>query len=128
MSLSLIASIILPAGVLMTISGGFIYHFSKSKAKTAYEKDLNELMRLWLTGKIDKKTYRYMKESVNAEEIFNSESQKIDNRFKNKQLDQIEYIRIKKILQMNLNKRLVNIENNAMPKSMQKFLLQQAPI
>jgi len=127
MSLSLIASIILPAGLLMAISGGFIYHFSKSKAKTSHEKDLNELTRLWLTGKIDRKTYKYIKESVNAEEIFNNESQKINNLFTNKQLDQIEYIRIKKILQMNLNKRLINIENNAMPKSMQKFLLQQAP-
>lgn len=126
MSLILIASIILPAGLFMTIGGGFIYHFSKSKAETSYEKDLNELRRLWLTGKLDRKNYRYIKNSMNAEQIFNGESQKIDNLLCNEQLDQIEYIRIKKILQMNLNKRLVNIENNHMPKNMQKFLLQYA--
>ena len=86
MSLTLIASIILPLGVFMAIGGGFTYHFSKSKAETSYEKDLNQLMRLWLTGKLDKNTYKYIKNSINAEQIFNSESQKINTQFKNMNL------------------------------------------
>ena len=64
---------------------------------------------------------------MKVEELFNAESEKLDNMLKENQLDQFEYIRVKKILQMSLNKKLVKIENTYIPEKMQKMLLQQIP-
>ena len=64
---------------------------------------------------------------MDAEQLFNTESEKLDNMLQKKQLDQFDYIRVKKLLQMALNKKLVKIENNYMPHKMQKILLQETP-
>ena len=127
MDLGLIACVFLPLGSFMAIGGSLVYHYARWNAETTFEKDLKELRRLWFMREIDGKTYRYIKESMKVEELFNAESEKIDNMLKEKQLDQFEYIRVKKILQMSLNKKLVKIENTYIPEKMQKMLLQQIP-
>jgi len=127
MNLGLFACVFLPLGSVMAVGGSIVYHFAKLNAQTSFEKDLKELRRLWFMGDIDGKTYQYIKNSMDAEQLFNTESEKLDNMLKEKQLDQFDYIRVKKILQMTLNKKLVKIENNYMPDKMQKIFLQETP-
>ena len=127
MDAGLLAFVFLPLGSIMAIGGSVVYHYAKWNAVTTFEKDLKELRRLWIMRQIDGKTYRYIKDSMKAEELFNVESEKIEKLLQEKQLDQFDYIRVKKILQMTLNKKLVKIENAYMPEKMQKFLLKQVP-
>jgi len=127
MDVGLLACVFLPLGSVMAIGGSIVYHYAKWNAETSFEKDLKELRRLWLTREIDGKTYHYIKDSMKAEELFNGEAERLDTMLQKKQLDQFDYIRVKKILQMTLNKKLVKIESTYIPEKMQKFLLQQAP-
>lgn len=127
MDSGLLACVFLPLGSIMAIGGSIVYHYAKWNAETAFEKDLKTLRKLWFMREIDGKTYQYIKDSMKAEELFNMESEKLDKMLHEKQLDQFDYIRVKKILQMTLNKKLVKIESTYIPEKMQKFLLQQAP-
>ena len=127
MDLGLVACVVLPLGSFMAIGGGLVYHFARWNAETSFETDLKALRKLWLMGEIDGKTYRYIKDSMKVEELFNTESEKLDKMLKEKQLDQFDYIRVKKILQMALNNKLVKIENAYMPEKMQKIIFHQIP-
>ncbi len=125
MNLGLFAGVFIPLSSVMAIVGGLVYHHAKWHAQTTFEKDLKELRRLWFMGDIDGKTYNYIKDNLKVEELFNAESKKLDKMLKEKELNQLDYIRVKKILQMTLNKKLVKIENKYIPDDKEKIPLQQ---
>jgi hypothetical protein len=126
MNLALFASVFVPLSSVMAIGGSLVYHYAKWHAQTSFEKDLKELRKLWFTGDIDRKTYNYIKDNLKVEELFNAESEKLDKMLKEKDLNQFDYLRVKKILQMTLNKKLVKIENNYILDDEEKIPLQQA--
>ena len=78
MNPGLLASVFLPLGSLMAIGGSIVYRYAKLNAETVFEKDLKEVRKRWFRGQIDGNTYRYIKNSMQAEELLNVESEKLD--------------------------------------------------
>jgi hypothetical protein len=51
----------------------------------------------------------YIRDNLKVEDLFFDESKRLDNMLKHKKLDTDTYIRMKKVLDMNFNEKLVKI-------------------
>lgn len=106
---TLLVSIISP---MLTFSAGLavIFHYlSGKKQENAYEQELKHLRRSLLQGKLDRKSFIYIKDSLKAEDRFSVESKRLDELFEQQRLDDITYIRMKKALELTFNDKLLKI-------------------
>jgi hypothetical protein len=89
----------------------FAYHRSGMKEVNQYEKDLKELRVQVIKGNVGHKTFRYMKDSLRAEHLFVSEQNRLDTMYQQNQMDETTYTRMKKVLQLTFNQKLMKIHN-----------------
>jgi hypothetical protein len=101
--------IVLPLAIIVSVLVGVILFLSRKSEKTDYEKELKEVRDSYFKGKIDQKTFHYMKDNLRTEHHFFEESKRIDNLFENKKMDSDTYLRTKKILENSYNERLMRI-------------------
>jgi len=62
-----------------------------------------------LKVKLDRKTFLYIRDNLKVEDLFADESKRLDDMLKHKKMDPDTYIRMKKVLGMSFNERLVKI-------------------
>ena len=111
MSSTVIIVVMSPTAAVIVALAVFAYHRSGMKEVNEYEKDLKELRVQVIKGNVGHKTFRYMKDSLKAEHIFVDESNRLDTMYQQNQMDKITYTRMKKVLQLTFNQKLMKIHN-----------------
>jgi hypothetical protein len=101
--------IILPLATIIAILVVVVFYLARRTEETDYEKEIKELRRSLLKGKLDRKTFLYIRDNLKVEDLFADESKRLDDMLKHKKMDPDTYIRMKKVLGMSFNERLVKI-------------------
>ena len=116
--------IVLPLAIIIAILIVVVFYLAKRTEETDYEKEIKELRRSFLKGKIDQKNFLYIRENLKREHLFCEESKKLDDMLEHKQMDPDTYVRMKKALEMSFDEKLVkihekyNIENLAVDRKL----------
>ena len=101
--------LILPLAIIIAVLVAVVFYLSRKTEETNYEKEIKELRRLLIKGKLDRKSFLYIRDNLKAEDHFTDESKQLDDIMKQKKMDPDTYVRTKKILEMTYNERLVKI-------------------
>jgi len=101
--------VVLPLALIISILVVVVFYLAKRNEESDYEKEIKELRKSLLKGKLDRKTFLYIRDNLKAEDIFADESKRLDEMLKHKRMDQDTYVRMKKVLEMSFNERLVKI-------------------
>ena len=83
---------------------------NKKKNETDYDQKMKKLRQSLLQGKLDRKSFLYIKDNLKVEDLFGEETQRLENMLKEKSIDSETYIRMKKILSMSFNEKLEKID------------------
>ena len=94
----------------VTIMVYIIKFYYKKNNETDYELKMKKLRQSLLQGKLDRKSFLYIKDNLKVEDVFVEETQRLDNMLKEKSIDSDTYSRMKKILSMTLNEKLEKID------------------
>ena len=103
-------SVVVPLAIIIAVLVSVVYYLSRKTEETDFEKEMRALRISFYKGKIDRKTFLYMRENFKAENHFSEESKRLDAMFGDKKMDSDTYIRMKKVLEISFNDRLVKIE------------------
>lgn len=101
--------VILPLASIIGILVVVVFYLARRNEETSLEKEMKELRKSLLQGKLDRKSFLYIRDNLKVEDLFFDESKRLDNMLKHKKLDTDTYIRMKKVLDMNFNEKLVKI-------------------
>ena len=104
--------IIVPLTAIISILVAVVFYLSRKTEETEYEKEMKELRKCLIKQKIDRKSYLYIRDNLKTEELHSKESERLNQMFENKKMDSDTYLRMKKVLEMSFNERLVKIEKN----------------
>lgn len=105
----LLLAVMSPMAAIIVVLVVFSYHRSGMKQVKDYEKELKELRIQVIKGNIGHKTFRYMKDNLKAEDLLADESKRLDDMFQKNMIDAITYDRMKKVLQLGFNEKLMKI-------------------
>ena len=108
---SLFITAVLPLALIVFVLVSVVYYLSRKTEETNFEKEMKELRKSLIQGKLDRTSFLYIIDNLKAENHFSEESQKMDEMFEDKKLDSETYLRMKKVLEMSFNKRLVKIHD-----------------
>ncbi len=112
MNSTLLIAAFSPLAIMTVVAVAFSYYHSGMKKVSEYEKELKELRNHVLRGDIGHKTFVYIKDNLKAEDIFKDESKRLDNMLKQNLIDQLTYDRMKKLLQITFNEKLMKIHTS----------------
>jgi len=112
-SIDLIYAIPFLIALVTVLAFVIIFHHRKNK-ETNYEQEMKKLRLALLQGKLDRKSFMYIKDNLRVEDLFGEETQRLDNMLKEKNIDSETYSRMKKILSMTFNEKLqkINLKYN----------------
>ncbi|MFH1328388.1 MAG: hypothetical protein ABIH76_06065 [Candidatus Bathyarchaeota archaeon] len=106
---TLLLAVISPMAALTTVSVVAFYYLSGMKQVNEYERELKELRHQVIKGNLGHKTFRYMKDNLRVEDLYNTELKRLDDMFQQNSIDAVTYDRMKKVLQLTFNEKLVKI-------------------
>jgi hypothetical protein len=86
-----------------------IIFYRRKNIETNYEKEMRKLRLALLQGKLDRKSFLYVKDNLRVEDLFSEETQRLENMLNEKSIDSETYCRMKKILSMTFNEKLRKI-------------------
>ena len=101
--------IILPLAAIIAILVVVVFYLSRKTEETDYEKEMKKLRQLLFKGKLDRETFLHIRDNLKVEDLFSEESKRLDDMFGNKKMDSDTYLRMKKVLEISFNERLVKI-------------------
>ena len=107
---TLLLAVISPMATLTAVLVVIAYYFSGMKEINDYEKEIKELRHQVIKGNLGHKTFRYMKDNLKVEDLFNIESKRLDDMFEQNMIDSVTYTRMKKALELTFNEKLVKID------------------
>lgn len=106
---TLLVSIISPMVAFSAGLAVLLFHLRGKQEATYYENEIKALRRSLLQGKIGHKGYTYVRDNLKVEDLFKDESKRLDEMFKQNLMDEDTYARMKKVLQLTFNDKLVKI-------------------
>lgn len=100
--------------VSVTILISMILLRYRKNTETKYEKEMKQLRLSFLQGKLDRKSFLYVKDNLKVEDIFGDETQRLNQMLAEKSIDPETYCRMKKILSMTFNEKIekINLKYN----------------
>ena len=101
--------LILPLAIIISVLVTVVFYLARKTEETNYEKEIKELRQLLIKGKLDRKSFLYIRDNLKAEDHFTDESKRLEDIMKQKKMEPDTYVRTKKILEMTYNERLVKI-------------------
>ena len=107
--------VVIPLAAIIALLVGVVYYLSKKTEETTLEKEMKELRKSYFRGKIDRKTFLYVRDNLKAENHFSEESKKMNEMYKDKNMDSETYLRMKQVLELSFNKRLAKIHEKYNP-------------
>ncbi len=105
----------LPFLIAFVTSLAFVIIFYRRRnVETNYENEMKKLRLDFLQGKLDRKSFLYVKDNLRVEDLFGEETQRLENMRKEKSIDKETHRRMKKILSMTFNEKLqkINLKYN----------------
>jgi hypothetical protein len=109
MTSTILFAVMSPTAAVIAAITVFSYYRSGMKQVNEYEALLKEMRIQVIKGNLGHEKFRYMKENLKVEEIFVEESKRLDEMFQQGLMDELTYTRMKNVLQLTFNKKLVNI-------------------
>jgi hypothetical protein len=111
MLVNILPFLVLP---MLTISIGLliIVYYSKKKAETEFEKEIKDLRKLQVSGKLDKKTFFNIKNRMNVEKLSSEQGAILEKMFKEQKIDSTTYLRLRKALKISLNQKFKKLNSN----------------
>ena len=103
--------LILPLGVMVFLLVGLVSYYSR-KEEDNYQKELKNLRRMLLRGKIDRKTYVNLSNRLKYAKHFNDESKKLLSLLSDEKIDEITYTRLRHVLETTFRERLDKIDQH----------------
>ena len=85
-------------------------HFRRTNEGTDYEKEMKRLRQLVLKGKLDRKSFLRVRDSLKIEDLFADENKRLDDMLMQKSIDSETCRRMKKILEMSFTEKLERID------------------
>ena len=101
--------LILPLAIIIAVLVVVVFDLARRTEETNYAKEMKELRQSLLKGKLDRKTFLYIRDNLKVENLFADESERLDDMLKQEKMDPDTYIRMKKVLEMTFDERLVKI-------------------
>ena len=101
--------LILPLAIIIAVLVVVVFYLARRTEETDYEKEMKELRQSLLKGKLDRKTFLYIRDNLKVEDHFADESEWLNDMLKQKKMDPATYVRMKKVLEMTFDERLVKI-------------------
>ncbi len=101
--------LILPLAIIIAVLVVVVFYLARRTEETDYEKEMKELRQSLLKGKLDRKTFLYIRDNLKVEDHFADESERLNDMLKQKKMDPATYVRMKKVLEMTFDERLVKI-------------------
>jgi len=101
--------LLLPLAIIIAVLVVVVFYLARRNEETSFEKEMKELRKSLIQGKLDRKSFLYIRDNLKVEDLFSDESKRLDDMLKHKNLDTDTYIRMKKVLDMNFNEKLVKI-------------------
>lgn len=100
--------------VSVTILISMILLRYRKNTETKYEKEMKQIRLSFLQGKLDRKSFLYVKDNLKVEDIFGDETQRLNQMLAEKSIDPETYCRMKKILSMTFNEKIekINLKYN----------------
>ena len=98
---------------------GVVVYYSR-KEEDNYEKELKNLRRMLLRGKIDRKTYVNLSNRLKYAKHFNDESKKLLSLLSDEKIDQITYTRLRHVLETTFRERLDKIDQRTNEQNKEK--------
>ena len=125
MNPSLFFTAVLPLALIVFVLVGIIFYLLRKSDESKYEKELKELRKSLLKGRIDRNTFLYLRDKLKAEIHYLEESQRVNKMFEKKKMDSDTYLRMKEILEMRLNEKLslIQIHHNIAQRPKKDFEL-----
>ena len=111
MNPSALFAVMSPTAVVIAAFTVFSYYRSGIKEVNDYERDLKELRIQVIKGNVSHKMFRYMKDNLRVEHLFVDESKRLYDMFQQDLVDEITYARMKNVLQLTFNQKLVKIHD-----------------
>jgi hypothetical protein len=111
--------LILPLGVIVFFLVGLVVFYAR-KEEDNYEKELKNLRRMLLSGKINRKTYVNLSNRLKYAKHFNDESKKLVSLLSDEKIDQGTYNRLRHILETTFRERLEKIDQHTNEPSKEK--------
>ncbi len=109
---SLLISIITPM-VTFSIGLAIMFYYLHGKIEdTDYEKEIKELKHSLIQGKLNRKSFLYIRDNLKVEDLYNIESKRLDDMSEQKMIDEVTYTRMKKVLQMTFEDKLIKIQES----------------
>ena len=105
---------ILSLATIIFILISVIVYRSKKTVESDYDKEMKKLRQLLLKGKLDRKSFLHIRDNLKVEDLFDDETQRLDNMLEQKSIDSETHNRMKKILNMTFNEKMekVNLKYN----------------
>ncbi len=99
--------------LIIVLVSVFMFRYRRNK-ETNYEKEMKKLRLSLLQGKLDRRSFLYIKDNLKVEDLFGEETQRLDHMLEQKSIDSETYCRMKKILNMTFNEKLekINLKYN----------------
>ena len=99
--------------LIIVLVSVFMFRYRRNK-ETNYEKEMKKLRLSLLQGKLDRRSFLYIKDNLKVEDLFGEETQRLDDMLDQKSIDSETYCRMKKILNMTFNEKLekINLKYN----------------
>ena len=105
MQISILPFFVFPM-VVVSIGLLVIVYYSKKKTETDFEKEIKQLRKLQVSGKLDKKSFYNLRNRMKVEKLSSDQGTILEKMFEEEKIDATTYIRLKKALNISLNKKL----------------------
>jgi hypothetical protein len=111
MNLSLLPFLIFPM-IVISIGLLVIVYYTKKQKETEFEKEIKQLRKLQVSGKLDKKRFFTIKKRMEIDKLSSEQGSILKKMFKEEKIDPTTYVRMKKALQFSLNQKLKKCKTN----------------
>lgn len=88
-----------------------IMRYFRKDTETNFEREMKKLRQSLLQGKLDKKSFLYIRDNLKIEDLFSDETQRLDKMLEEKSIDSETYGRMKKILEMTFNEKMEEVNS-----------------
>ena len=104
--------LIVPLAILIVFLVVLVLYHARNE-EDVYEAQVKKLRKLWLSGKLDRKTFVRTRNRVRHEKNFSIESKKLLSLLSDEKIDKGTYARLRHVLETSYRDRLEKLEDES---------------
>ena len=107
---SYFAFLVLPLGVIVFVLVGLTLYYAR-KGEDEYEKEIKNLRKLLISGKINTQTFNRLKSKTDYVKEYNNESKRLLELLSSEKIDQENYERLNQVLEKSFQEKIIRLED-----------------